>query len=581
MFPQQLPEYVQSGAERLLYTQFAGQLPDTFTVMYSVKWLMRDRKRHDHDGEIDFLIIHLELGLLILEVKGGRLRVDGASGRWYTKNRFDEESPLKESPFDQARENLYDLQRKLAEATATRPYNYRMQRGVAFPDITVGSTDIGIFGDREIIIDSTDLPQLEAAVRRIMGTPEKKAHLSPYALKALVDTLQPTLVISRLGLSAQILTTEERIATLTESQFYVLDILRTRPQAAIAGCAGSGKTMLAMEKARRLAAEGFSVLFTCFNRNLARWVRAQFVKDPYTVDKQIYVAHYHGLVADLCHRAGIKLSPPTGGDPAALNVFLTETLPQRLHDASAQLPVRFDAIVADEGQDFAELWWLTLTDLLRDRDQSIFYIFFDDNQRIYTRDIALPFDELPFRLNLNCRNTDRIHEQVVRYYQGTPKPQSRGPEGVAPEFFPLAPSGLLETMRRLFARLFTEEHLQHRSIVILTPRSAQTSVFAEGTRLGNISLTWEQQPGPQEVLVSSIYSFKGLESPIVILAELDSIGDTAQRDYLLYVATSRPRDHLIVLGQLPGPASQPQALRPEDRWTPDDALSIEPATTKR
>ena len=565
----------------MLYTQLSVQLPDPFIVMYSVKWVMRDRKRHDNDGEIDFLVIHPDLGLLILEVKGGRLRVDGVSGRWYTKNRFDEESPLKESPFDQARDNLYDLQRKLSEAPATRPFMYRMQRGVVFPDVTVGTSDIGLFGDREVIIDSTDLLHLEAAIRRIMGTPEKKAHLSPYALKALVDTVQPTMEISRLGLGAQILTAEEHIATLTESQFHVLDMLQTRPQAAIAGCAGSGKTMLAMEKARRLAAEGFSVLFTCFNRNLARWVRAQFVNDPYTVDERIHVAHYHGLVTELCRRAGIKLSPPTANEPDALNAYLNETLPQRLHEASAKLPIRFDAIIADEGQDFAEYWWLTLTDLLSDRERGIFYIFYDDNQRIYTRDIALPFDELPFPLNLNCRNTDRIHDQVLHYYQGTPKPQSRGPAGVAPEFFPLVPGGPLESMRRLFARLFTDEHIRHSNVVILTPRGAKTSAFAESTRLGNVTLTWEQHPGPQQVRVSSIYSFKGLESPIAILAELDALGDNAQRDYLLYVATSRPRDHLIVLGQLPAPASQPHALRPEERWTLDDTLSVEPDTTKR
>jgi DNA-binding sugar fermentation-stimulating protein len=59
-----------SSAERLLYEQFAQQLPESFIVMHSVKWLMRDRKRYDRSGEIDFLIVNRELGLLVLEVKG-------------------------------------------------------------------------------------------------------------------------------------------------------------------------------------------------------------------------------------------------------------------------------------------------------------------------------------------------------------------------------------------------------------------------------------------------------------------------------------------------------------------------------
>jgi len=431
MYPQQLPDFVESSAERLLYKQFEMQLSDSFIVMHSVKWIMRDRRHHDHDGEIDFLLVHRELGLLVLEVKGGRIRVEGATGRWYTKNRLDQETQLKTNPFDQAEKNLYNLKEKLAEAPKTRPFFYRLQRGVALPDVNIGPTDIGLYGDRELIIDSTDLSRLEAAVRRIMGTPEKKDALSDYAIKALVDTLCPSLEISRIALGVQILNAEERIATLTENQFAILDSLQLRPQAAICGCAGSGKTMLAMEKARRLANEGFQVLFTCFNKNLAQWVREQFTHDPYTVNERIFVAHYHGLVSELCSKAGINL-PQMHTDEASAR-FFNDILPQKLHDAVARVAVRFDAIIADEGQDFAEMWWITLLDLLKDRSLGVFYIFYDNNQRIYQRELALPFDDLPYLLNLNCRNTDRIHECVLRFYQGNPRPTSRGPAGIEPE----------------------------------------------------------------------------------------------------------------------------------------------------
>src|SRR5579859_7098638 len=94
MYPKQLSNFTDSSAERRLYEYFEAQLPDTFIIMHSVKWLMRDRHHHDHDGEIDFLIAHKELGLLVLEVKGGRIRVEGETGLWYTKNRFDQEIQL-------------------------------------------------------------------------------------------------------------------------------------------------------------------------------------------------------------------------------------------------------------------------------------------------------------------------------------------------------------------------------------------------------------------------------------------------------------------------------------------------------
>jgi len=295
MYPDRLPDTVESAAERTLYIQFKAQLSDSFAVLHSVKWLMRDRRRFDRDGEIDFLVLHPDLGVLVLEVKGGRVRLDGSTGRWYTKNRLDEEFELKESPFDQARRNVHDLLSKLEEAPKTRLYSYRTQRGIALPDITVGDTDFGLYGDREIVIDSTDMFRLEVAVRRIMGTPQQRPVLNDAAINALIDTVQPSLSIERIGLGTHVVETEERLASLTTTQYAALDLLQGYPRVAISGCAGSGKTMLAMEKARRLASEGFTVLFTCFNRNLAHWIDARFRDDPYTVNERIFVRNYHDL----------------------------------------------------------------------------------------------------------------------------------------------------------------------------------------------------------------------------------------------------------------------------------------------
>ena len=79
MYPTSLPDDVASAAERRLFGLFQAQLPDDFVVLHSVKWLVRER-RFDRDGEADFLIVHPDLGILVLEVKGGGVRVDDQSG---------------------------------------------------------------------------------------------------------------------------------------------------------------------------------------------------------------------------------------------------------------------------------------------------------------------------------------------------------------------------------------------------------------------------------------------------------------------------------------------------------------------
>ena len=55
--------------------------------------------------------------------------------------------------------------------------------------------------------------------------------------------------------------------------------------------------------------------------------------------------------------------------------------------------------------------------------------------------------------------------------------------------------------------------------------------------------------------VDSISAFKGLESPVVVLAELDRIS-IEDRDALIHVALTRAQHHVIVLGELPKPGSQ-------------------------
>ncbi len=63
-------------------------------------------------------------------------------------------------------------------------------------------------------------------------------------------------------LGAALAEDECRILALTEEQFSVLDTLARLRRVAVSGGAGTGKTLLALEKAKRLAGEGFETLLT-------------------------------------------------------------------------------------------------------------------------------------------------------------------------------------------------------------------------------------------------------------------------------------------------------------------------------
>ncbi|HEV2067890.1 MAG TPA: ATP-binding domain-containing protein, partial [Thermomicrobiales bacterium] len=308
-----------------------------------------------------------------------------------------------------------------------------------------------------------------------------------------------------------------------------------------------------MEKARRRANEGFDVLLTCYNKRLAGWMRTSLEHDPGVASGRIRVNHYHELADQLCRQAGHPLIFPE--TPAELNEFFQSTMPEALFAAIPDIPARFDAIVVDEGQDFADTWWITLDGLLRDSDNGVFYIFHDEEQRLYQRQGRFPFDALPIELTHNLRNTRQIHDQVVRYHHGEVTPVADGPDGQKPEVVKLKGDDRIEdVLAGVVLRLVTQQGIQPPDIAVLTPRSQARSALPEGFPVGDsLRLTWENGTTDSSVRVSTIHSYKGLESPVVVLAETDGLRSHHLGDALTYVALSRAKHHLIVVGALPEP----------------------------
>jgi len=331
----------------------------------------------------------------------------------------------------------------------------------------------------------------------------------------------------------------ERLMRLTEEQYGLLDVLSFQRRALICGCAGSGKTVLAVEKAVRLARQGFRVLLTSFNKGLANALRTQLGTMPPNLD----IAHFHDLCVGMARKAGITLSQRNDAK------FFNEELPAALMDAADKLPdERYDAIIVDEAQDFQELWWTPLQCLLHDPDDGILYIFYDDNQNIYTREAAFPIQGQPYPLPVNCRNTQQIHAQVLKHYKGALKPVSRGPEGRPVEIVSYEDDGVLRVaLQNLLRKLVREAKIPTNEITILTPLAKGKSGLWGPATPGSISLTESWPPAANQVFCTTIHGFKGLERSVIILAEIEKAGNLPNLQMLLYVGASRARNQLYVL----------------------------------
>ncbi|HFD39605.1 MAG TPA: hypothetical protein ENJ31_07140, partial [Anaerolineae bacterium] len=541
LFPERLPESAlqdpRRGAERRVY-QALRALPDTYTVFYSVAWLSRIRGGAQ-DGEADFVIAHPEQGILVLEVKGGGIAYDATTGQWTSTDRQGIVHAIKD-PADQARRSKHALLAKLQELPGWRDRWITLGHGVVFPDVDTSGMALRPDLPPAVVLDWRSLDDSTAAIQQVFaywhGQEGQAAGPGTDGMRLLTQLLGRSFRL-RTPLGVELAHEEERIVELTEEQMRILDVLGYQRRAAIQGCAGSGKTMLALEKARRLANEGFDVLLTCFNLALAQHL-AQRVPEGVTV------LNFHGLCEALIAEAGLRSLPPQD-----LRVYYDEFLPSMLLDAIDELGPQYDAIVVDEGQDFKEDWWIGLQGLLRDPEQGILYVFFDDNQNLYRGVNHIPgvIDSPPFPLRENCRNTQRIHQLVSRFHPQGDAIGCRGPTGRPPQWVPYSSHQELgDQVRRTLHRLVNEEGVAAQDVVILTPKAERRSVFKEGKRLGNFQITRKPFPqGATQIWTTTVHAFKGLERKVVLLAELDPWA-SRQLETLLYVGASRARTHLLI-----------------------------------
>ena len=549
LHPDRIPDAIRRDpsrqAECAVYDALLETLPEEYSVFGWVAWVGRKPGNGARDGEADFVIAHPEHGILVLEVKGGAIEHDATTSRWSSTSVSGKTHPLPQSPFLQASGHRFDLERKLSECSGWHGRPVTFGWAVAFPDCAMPDGDLGLNAPRELLICREDLGRIDERIRAIGQYWHRQAHTdSPLGADGvrLVEQLLAQSFKLRMPLGRQIDEDSRDIIELTEAQYGVLDGLARNRRVLVTGGAGTGKTLLALEKAKRLArTEGFRTLMTCFNQPLAEYLAASAGKVP-----NLTVRNFHDLCIDLARQAGIEVQIPS--DEAARNEMYRTGLPNLLADALAVLPERFEAIVLDEGQDFSDTDRTALQMLLDDRAESVLYVFQDETQAIYRDASAWPSDGLAvYELTENRRNTRAIHE-VLTHLVGETRTRPLGPQGRPPEFI-LVRDGREQAreLSRVLHRLIREESVPQGAIAVLVASRRGDPPLVENGRIGAFEVTTEHDAADDRVLFESVTRFKGLERDVVILTRLDRV-DYVEYGPMLYVGASRARGHLVVMG---------------------------------
>jgi len=546
MIPASLPAAVRGepkrSAEVKVFDALSGaSILKGFTVWYSPRWLSGYRGIL-RDGEADFILAHPEWGFLVVEVKGGRVKRDVITGAWSSRDRYGDDQGI-ENPIEQAiksKKVLLNYLKKYWQGGAA-PW-VRNRHGVVLPHGSrpKAPMDLGAAMPLEIFAFHEDLEKLGAKLIQMLtwqpeGVSERIEPLGREGMR-LIEQFCGRDVSFDLSLKAQLDAAEDAIFQLTSEQNRVLDLLKLFRRAHFKGGAGTGKTVLAVEKARRLDAEGASVLLLCFNRPLRTQLKRELA------DTRVEAMTFHELCGEVCRQAGIPAEARAHG--VLEKRFLSDVLPGLFEDALlGGAGGRYDAVLVDEAQDFRPQW-LEACRLLLGKDGGTFFVFSDENQNIYA---GLHLDErfgevIP--LNTNLRNSLQIFEASSRFYRGEAL-ACRGPVGPEVRWIEAPADRTRRTVERLLNSLVLGEGVPRGDIAVLTGCSIEKSSFARGSAIGEHATCDAEEAVPGCVTLDSVYRFKGLEKPVVIVADMDGC---AAEPEVPYVALSRAKSLLAVIG---------------------------------
>ncbi|KRE71679.1 NERD domain-containing protein [Arthrobacter sp. Soil762] len=528
-----IPEQPEFGegqlAEKAVWTALKNSLPDECVLAHSVQ--VRDG-RSEH--EIDLLVLWPGVGMAAIEVKGGQVSI--ADGQWYQSDRSAKRRIL--SPVAQSQSSMHALKNWLEDHLGSR-LSSRSVYMVSLPytDVPRDWTMAGC--PRPLILDQTDTKSPADLVRRAIENEGGGASpLAPAFLDRIAGKLGGNLDTAVVP-STTAKEDEAAQDHLTERQSVLLQATRSLPRIRFTGGAGSGKTWLAVEKARMLSKQGKRVGLFCYNKGLGQYLQDRVA--PWRQAKPVFTGEFHEYVRGL----GV----PDGSGQEYFDI----EMPRLLKELAAGMEPheRLDAVVVDEAQDFAPLWWDALLACTTDPDAGEVYAFMDDRQDVYRRWEGATADLangpmatfVPIHIDDNLRNTRKIAE-AFRPFAGehfTP----RGSTGLPVRFVECATEDALGVAEDCLNALI-DEGWANNQIALLTTKDRHP-IHLDYFERGATEEYWRDFHANEGEFYGHVLGFKGLERSVVVLC-VNGFKDMSRAPEQLYVGLSRARSLLVVVG---------------------------------
>ena len=530
MIPETPREFSPSSLEGVMFDSLSN-LPDSYYVFHSFK-IVSVKDGVIRESETDFVVFHPEKGVLCIEAKAGR--VSYSDGQWYYGSGIEMRHG---GPFEQARGNMRKLMRLFEDKglkDALRKCKFL--HAVWFPSVSANDMR-GIClpsdSDRSIIMLNEDVFDPLPSIDRIftLSVPSHiETELSPEQVRLVINrVLSPSFELF-VSCTLDIDLGRHVFRKMIREQSRIIEFLEDQPSAAINGAAGTGKTVLAVEKAQRSAILEERVLFLCYNRYLRDYLADTYKNDWidfFTID---------GLAAALL---GPSTCNPTALEEKLSELYINDKFP-------------YQHVVVDEGQDFGQDRYEdagvleTLSEIVLSHPGGTFYVFYDKLQLVQSSSLPKCIDEAECRVTLrrNCRNTENIAITSIRPLGGQKVPLMREGlvKGEPPKLYIVdGGSSYLSVVEAAYADCISQGYTD---VVLLTCGTLDKSNLVESINNGTVNIN------SQDVPITTCRRFKGLEADAVILVDVDKESLVGKDKLLFYVGSSRARLKLCIVASL-------------------------------
>ena len=554
LIPAFMDEHTPPGERDVFFLLSAG--PEDWVAIHSLDLAPWNRSRRT---ELDFLVIVPNTGILCVEVKSHEaISFDGVS--W-------QPATIKRSPFKQAGDAAHTFHRRLSEL-APRFRQVPVVHCCIFPrarfDLSSNLSvpawelmDVRAFrGHHDGLEFCADLrARMQAAIEADPSLQPLGARLDPGQVESIVNSCLP-IQKRHEGRRERIDQREREVEVLLrDQQKPVLQLAASNSRVVVSGPAGTGKTLIAMEVARRAALLGKRTALLCFNQLVGEWLVRQLASEL-ADHPNLVVGRAVKVLADV---SGVSI--PRDPSPAFWDGELLDQIQEFITHPEFGSMAAFDYLIVDEAQDLRARpsLWECLQAFLSGGIEHGSYCLFGDFDHQVLRDRRTMGESLAtvhaigrpatYRLTENCRNFRIVGESAVRL-SGLAQPVYEGYRrsgGTIQDYDIQFYANEDEQRDRLaqWLREIKSHGYRPQEITVLSFRSAEQSVAARLEREGfKLAPAWRETTAA--IPYASVHAFKGMENKVVILTDVLLSDPEFQRD-LFYIGMTRARDSVRVL----------------------------------